>query len=58
MQPQDLSLRLIQLAGGDPAYEASLRQMIWHAYCDAGRPMGPTEAGMMDWLAQQQPLGS
>ena len=51
---EDLRLQLIQVAGGDPAFEARLREMIWHAYCEADRPYGPTEDGMFAWLAQQK----
>ena len=53
---QDIRLQLIQVAGGDPAFEAKLREMIWHAYCEADRPFGPTEDGMFVWLEQQQPF--
>ena len=51
---EDLRLRLIQVAGGNLAFEAKLREMIWHAYCEADRPYGPGEEGMFAWLAQQQ----
>ena len=53
---EDIRLHLIQVAGGDPAFEAKLREMIWHAYCEADRPFGPTEDGMFVWLEQQQPF--
>ncbi len=51
---KDIRLHLIQVASGDPAFEAKLREMIWHAYCEADRPFGPTEDGMFVWLAQQK----
>ncbi len=31
-----------------------MREMIWHAYCEAGRPLGPTEDDMFMWFQQQQ----
>ena len=53
----DLRIRLIRLAGGDPAYEATLRAMIWQAYCGADQPFGPTEDGMFTWFEQQGHAG-
>ena len=51
---QDIRLRLIQVAGGDPAFEAKLREMTWHVYSEADRPFGATEEGMFIWLEHQQ----
>ncbi len=53
---EDIRLQLIQIAGGDPAYEAKLREMIWQAYCEADRPYGPTEDDMFAWLEDEQPF--
>lgn len=55
---EDVRLKLIQVAGGDPAFEAKLREMIWHSYCEADRPFGSTEEGMFRWLEEQQLLDS
>ena len=49
-----LRLKLLQIAGGDAAFEAKLREMIWQEYCDAEWPYGPTEEGMFLWLEHQQ----
>ncbi len=54
----DIRLKLIQIADGDLAFGAKLREMIWHSYCEADRPFGPTEAGMFTWLEQEQLLDS
>ncbi len=55
---QGIRLKLIQIADGDLAFEAKLREMIWHSYCEADRPFGPTEEGMFTWLEQEQLLDS
>ena len=47
----DPRLRVLQVADGDPALADALRQMMWHAYCEAGRPLGPDEDGMWAWWA-------
>ncbi len=55
---EGIRLKLIQIADGDLAFEAKLREMIWHSYCEADRPFGPTEEGMFTWLEQEQLLDS
>lgn len=57
-QQEDLRLKLIQVSGGDSAFAAKLREMIWHSYCEADRPFGPTEEDMFRWLEHQQLLDS
>lgn len=47
----DLRLGVLQAAGGDPAFAAALRQILWDGYCHAGRPFGPDEDGMWTWWA-------
>lgn len=53
----NIRLQLIQIADGDVAFEAKMREMIWHAYCEADRPCGPSEEDMFTWLEQQQAFG-
>ena len=55
---EGIRLKLIQIVDGDLAFEAKLREMIWHSYGEADRPFGPTEEGMFMWLEHQQLLDS
>lgn len=49
----ELRLKIIQAAGGNTAFAKQLRGIIWQRYCQAGQPFGPSERGMMDWLARE-----
>ncbi len=51
-------MRLLQVAGGDAAFAAKLRKMLWHAYRAKGCPCGLTEAGMFHWLVSERPESS
>lgn len=44
-----LRLRLLHITGGDPNQATALHAMMWDAYCDAGRPLGPDDAAMWVW---------
>lgn len=46
-----LKVRLLRVAGGDPMLAGQLRAAIWQEYCAADRPFGPSEEGMLLWLA-------
>ena len=47
-------LRVLQAAGGDPAFADALRAMMWDAYVGAGRPLGPDEDAMWSWWSYGQ----
>lgn len=47
-------LRVLQVAGGDPAFAAKLREMLWHEYRAAGCPLGTSEEAMFRWLMQEE----
>lgn len=49
----DLTLRILQLADGDKAFAAQIREMMWGEYCDAGAPLGHSEDGMMVWWHEE-----
>ena len=51
---ENIRLKFVQIAGGDAAFGAKLREIAWHSYCEADRPFGPTEEGMFLWLEHQQ----
>ena len=46
-----LRLRVLRASGGDARQAEALQGRMWDAYCDAGRPLGPSEAAMWTWWA-------
>lgn len=51
-------LRVLQVAGGDPAFAAKLCEMLWRAYRAVGCPYGASEEGMFRWLMQEEQSAS
>lgn len=47
----DVRLRVLEVAGGDPAFADALRAHMWRAYDEAGRPAGDDEDAMYRWWA-------
>ena len=45
----DVRLRVLAVAGGDPHVADALRAVMWDAYVQAGRPLGPGEDAMWLW---------
>lgn len=46
-----LRLRVLRASGGDARQAEALQGMMWDAYRDAGRPLGPDDAAMWVWWA-------
>ena len=49
--PADLGDRLDAIAEETPAFANALEVMLWDAYVEAGRPLGPEEDAMLTWWA-------
>jgi hypothetical protein len=49
----DLTPRILQLADGDKAFAAQIREMMWGEYCREGAPFGHSEEGMMVWWHEE-----
>lgn len=49
-----LRMQLLKVADGDPGLADGLRAAMWQEYCTANRPFGPSEEGMLIWLAHER----